>query len=622
MDHKRLKTWAENISKALQLIPDNNQGSLTFPYHIVKRLEQEKAVESLIQSYEQVHLNDIPSFLDNCYIKWVVFYCTIQPPKEYRPNISLEKLRRPAYLMENTINDDSHKYARLITEIEKDIEDVASDSQRKKEILTIVTLCKIFVNSSNKNLKDSLKYPWIFRPAYADHNEKCENCMLSDHPVLCWSIYEYENENRIFVCKSSNSQEDNKRLREDIIKEIQNNGKFSDEISISRAFQLFLNRLFNQKGYESCLSHYVKLPVPGMSYSKGESYLALLMPPSHSIKTNTQLIARYVSSLAPVLGIIPTAIIAEISFKYAPIAGEKRETEWQLIAGSIVNSIQNIIAQPQSLIKEMSLFSSEIKKQLPDIIRHSGNFTQPVNISLNKDFINLAQCVVNSVDDISNSLELINAKLNMLMTRTFDKKPIPSKRPVDVVLETIKCFVHMGLAHQQLCKNSLSNVQFQNKTRIKIEIEIKRIDSNEIKTLDLHIPINCPEWKLYERPIIKHEQKQKMIKLTECDRLEIPNIDLQSIQALLDEYFTNYFTYGKLDTITVQWRYLEKYVEHNLEKSVKLTLFNSTEETEIERYGAGEKLFEYICKKVLGSKSFYADLENNEYKLYVKFPLT
>jgi len=588
MKNNQSKTWTDCINEVLQLIPrQDGKNELLWPNEMVAKMNEKNALEELIRIYENDILqhdmslseNKLPSFLDKGYIKWITFYCNLQPPKEYHPNTNIDRLRRPAYLINNNTHNECD-YAKLIEAIEEEIVETVKDEKKKKSILHSVLLCELFNKSNNKMLRDLLQYPWIFM---LNHPE-CKECNCPT--AICWSIHNKE----LFVCKSSNTSEENKRLQHQIIQELVAKTHFKKD-EISKGFQLFLDRLLKKDGFENCLSHYVKLPVPGMKYSKGESYLALKMP-EDSKTIYSQMIARYVRSLSPVLGLIPTAMIADISFNYAPIAGEKRENDWKLVAGSIANSMRNIIAHPQSFIQELS---------------------KSVQNNDTSDFVQLA------LQDISDSLELLHSKINLLMTRTFGKRTLQNfeNKPTDILSETIKCFIRMlsAFGWSDLFrdkKNSFPSEHDQQYAKIDFEFSA---DTPSSEKFELKIPMDCPICKFHEKPLIKCNNK--MVTLNELKKIDIRNLHLSSIQALLEEYFINYFKYGISDTLKVEWSYKQK----NKPDELSLKLSNSIDTINAKThlgYGAGEELIRYICQHILDANCTI-DKSNNEYVLTLNF---
>jgi len=623
------KSWADCIYDVLQSIPHVDEEEIFWPKDIIEHMSKNQSIEKLIKIYEQDILrisqstNSVPSFLDNGYLKWLTFYCDIQASSDFHPNISIEKLRRPAYLIKESISSSDCNYKKYIEKIEDDIVLTSGDNVRRNQILHSVKLCKIFNQSNQKELKSLLNYPWIIRRSY---NNSCSKCVSSQYPVICWSIHAH----KLVFCQSSNTPKENVRIRQMIIQEIEKcYPELSGENNISSAFQFFLNRLFHIEGNKKCLSHYVRLPVPGMSYSKGESYIALLMPDVNDDNTNTQWIARYIKSLSTVLGIIPTAMIAEVSFKYAPIAGEIREKEWQTVAGSIASSIQNLIGHPQSIVKEISKHAQEVRKQLnisPTLKKY--NIIEPERINVNQVVLNLIESVVYGIEHLSNNLDLIGSRVNLLLSSSLYKQTINSKRyiidgPTDLILTTVQCFSLMGISYVN------SDLFFERAIRKYpkdddfiqyAEILIKTKINNKFKEYNLKIPINLSDWMINEQKLIK--QDDILIFLKDLEPFSVPFLNINSIHALLEEYFLNYFKYGKAGSLEISWHYMEQQKNPSLSLELCNDISHHMEDQSFGQ-GTGKRAIEYICRNVLGAyrKSYEFGEKDDKYRLIVSFPL-
>lgn len=321
------KSWPDCIKKILDSVrtPTNKTHRLQktsnfiWPVEMVKNMMNQQSVEDLLRLYEQElnRSNKFPkSFWKN--IKWITFFCDIQDPEGDKPNEFVEEQKRPEYLL-------NKKYNEMLKHLNVRVREVFKNIEKERSILYSTKLSYILANSK---LQEFLDYPWIFRPNF-DIDQKnskmltnvCQNCNGKEISVICWS----SDGNKLIVCKS-----DEKDLKsEEVFEAIKGQTGFMNEMEASLGLKKFLDMLFNLPGYEGKLTHYVRLPVPGMSYSKAEIYLAVFT--KRCTPENTSILSGYVDKMSSILGIIPAAIIAEFSFNYANIALAKAEERANLI---------------------------------------------------------------------------------------------------------------------------------------------------------------------------------------------------------------------------------------------------------------------------------------------------
>jgi len=369
------------ILNCVQNCVQGENGSISWPKEMIAALKEKKCLEGLLKYYiEQKQLEDkdssffYSSFMQ--FFKWATFYCEVQDPDGRKGGSELFFLQRPDYLLST-----EEYYSRMVQSLKKKKREYI-DRTTEESILTSTNICKAISNHldtidkfnydsvETNDLKEFLNAPWIFRPECCPKN----GCDDGKHEELfiCWST----DGEKLFICSSQKKSDDNEKLREKIIELIKkdNKLKYNCERKISKDFGAFIDMCFffkypNDKTKEDDdfshrLSHYIRLPITGMSYAKAEVDLAIKMPPPKD-ENQTQILARFVSPLKTILAIIPAAIIAEFSFNYVPLSdavAKNRSQEWDEMFAALAHEL-NYVVGPFKLAIEKSLMNSNEKSR-------------------------------------------------------------------------------------------------------------------------------------------------------------------------------------------------------------------------------------------------------------------
>jgi hypothetical protein len=375
----------ERLKSKKSIFQEGKKDGTIWPEQMILAMESRDCVERLIAAVGE-QLSTIPNGQKEYTtisesIKWITFFCDIFDPE--KPIGFMETQRRPDYLLKNaerSNNDNNKSYVNFYIKLSQKIDHIL-ESEEKHGILNGHKISEILSRSDSvvmvrsgsekKKLRDFLSLPWIFRPELQNEESYCgKNCddrpQCQNNSIICWTLCD----TNLKVCHSDYDNEDNDSFTNAILTELENNSDISSSVGVNASFKKFIDLLFNfeyededhnKKQYIDYLSHYIRLPVTGMSASKGEIWIAIDSP-DEGYKSIDGRVFDFLNPLSAALCVIPAAIISEFSFRYAAI----KEAETRRIYSEVAHLI-GIESEMNSLLMKVDDLrgqANRIKKKI------------------------------------------------------------------------------------------------------------------------------------------------------------------------------------------------------------------------------------------------------------------